>query len=84
MDLLSAPTACSFGWIGWGLLLGGAADNTLDRILHGYVTDMLQFQGDPFVFNLADQAIRYGGMLLFIHFLLDAAVELLRLRRQKV
>lgn len=62
-------------WIGWGLFLGGAADNTLDRVWHGYVTDMLQFHGDRFVFNGADEGIRYGAMLLFVHFVIEAIIE---------
>ena len=59
------------------LILGGAIGNVIDRLLHGYVVDFLDFHwaGWHFpAFNVADSAITVGAVLL----ILDA---LLRVRR---
>lgn len=48
-----------------GAILGGALGNLLDRILYGYVIDMVAFSFVDFaIFNLADAAICVGGVLL--------------------
>lgn len=51
-----------------GFLLGGAVGNLLDRLLLGYVRDMvdLRFAGQNVwpIFNLADVAILAGGALM--------------------
>ncbi len=60
-------------------ILGGAIGNVIDRLLHGYVVDFLDFHwaGWHFpAFNIADSAITVGAGCL----LLD---ELLRVRRGK-
>ncbi len=47
------------------LMLGGAAGNTLDRFLHGYVVDMLELLFMQFaIFNLADAALTVGCVLM--------------------
>lgn len=79
----SVHSASPIFWIGWGLFLGGAADNTLDRVWHGYVTDMLQYPGNRFVFNGADAAIRYGALLILLHFVIDTVIETVQRRQQK-
>lgn len=66
------------------LLLGGAIGNVIDRIVHGYVVDFLQFRfalleplfrGGYFPsFNVADAAITAGAVGLVLD-------ELLRVRR---
>jgi signal peptidase II len=66
------------------LILGGALGNVIDRLLHGYVVDFLQFHwrwlapmfhGGFFpAFNIADSAITLGAACLI-------ADELLRVRR---
>jgi signal peptidase II len=66
------------------MIMGGALGNVLDRLLHGYVVDFLQFRfgfleplfpGGYFPsFNLADSAITLGAVCLI-------ADEVLRLRR---
>ena len=66
------------------MIMGGALGNVLDRLLHGYVVDFLQFRfgflepifaGGYFPsFNLADSAITLGAVCLI-------ADELLRVRR---
>lgn len=60
-------------------ILGGAIGNVIDRLVHGYVVDFLDFHwaGWHFpAFNAADSAITLGAACL----LLD---ELLRVRRAK-
>jgi signal peptidase II len=66
--------------------MGGALGNVIDRLLHGYVVDFLQFRFDflrPLFhggyfpsFNLADSAITLGAICLI-------ADELLRVRRSR-
>lgn len=49
------------------LILGGAIGNVVDRLLHGYVVDFLDFHwsGSHFpAFNVADSAISVGAALL--------------------
>lgn len=58
------------------MILGGAVGNVIDRLLHGYVVDFLQFHwswlapmfdGGYFpAFNLADSAITLGAICLII------------------
>jgi signal peptidase II len=56
-----------------GSILGGAAGNLYDRIVHGTVTDFIEvFHGTwsfP-AFNVADSAITVGAAFLFLHTLL--------------
>lgn len=58
-------------------LLGGAVGNVVDRLLHGYVVDFLQFHYAGWYFpsfNVADMAITAGAIGLVLD-------ELLRVRR---
>ncbi|MGE0348120.1 signal peptidase II [Hydrogenophaga sp.] len=67
-------------------ILGGALGNVIDRLLHGYVVDFLDFHwpalaglfpGGHFpAFNLADTAISVGAVALILD-------ELLRLRSKR-
>ena len=55
----------------FGMIIGGAAGNLLDRLTHGSVVDFIWFRipqiGFSFaVFNLADAAISVGVVLLFL------------------
>lgn len=66
------------------MIMGGAVGNVVDRLIHGYVIDFLQFRfaflepvfaGGYFPsFNLADSAITLGAAALILD-------ELLRVRR---
>jgi len=58
-------------------VLGGAVGNVIDRLLHGYVVDFLDFHWATWhfpAFNVADCAITAGAALLILD-------ELLRVRR---
>ena len=58
-------------------ILGGAIGNVVDRVLHGYVVDFLQFHyaGSYFpAFNVADSGITIGAAFLILD-------ELRRVRR---
>ena len=60
-------------------ILGGAVGNVIDRTLHGYVVDFLDFhyRGWHFwAFNIADSAITIGAICLVLD-------ELMRVRRGK-
>ena len=60
-------------------ILGGAVGNVIDRLLHGYVVDFLDFHyaGTHFpAFNIADSAISIGAACLILD-------ELLRVRRAR-
>ncbi len=66
------------------MIMGGALGNVIDRLLHGYVVDFLQFRigllepvfpGGYFPsFNIADSAITLGAACLILD-------EILRVRR---
>jgi signal peptidase II len=51
--------------IAFGLILGGAIGNILDRIRLGYVVDFIDLRWWP-VFNAADSAISIGVVLLLL------------------
>ena len=60
-------------------ILGGAVGNVIDRSLHGYVVDFLDFHygGWHFpAFNIADAAITIGAICLILD-------EILRVRRAR-
>ena len=60
-------------------ILGGAIGNLIDRLLHGYVVDFLQFHWKGWyfpAFNVADSAITVGAVCLILD-------ELLRVRQSK-
>lgn len=53
--------------LGYGLILGGALGNGIDRFALGYVVDFLDFRLINFpVFNLADVFINIGIVCLLI------------------
>ena len=61
------------------LILGGAVGNVIDRVMHGYVIDFLDFYWGSAhfpAFNLADSAITAGAACLILD-------ELLRMRRER-
>ena len=53
--------------VGLSLLVGGALGNLIDRVLYGYVVDMLEpLFVNWFVFTVADAGITVGASLLAI------------------
>ncbi|WP_181256662.1 signal peptidase II [Merismopedia glauca] len=52
---------------GWGLILGGAIGNGIDRFIDGSVVDFIEFRLFEFpVFNIADTSINIGIICLLI------------------
>jgi signal peptidase II len=61
------------GWV-YGLILGGAIGNLIDRIYHGYVVDFLLFHYENYyfpAFNLADSALFCGAALWIIVMIIE-------------
>ena len=56
--------------LGMGLILGGALGNLIDQVTLGYVTDVFLVSFLP-VFNLADLALVFGAILLWLSLLFD-------------
>lgn len=53
--------------IAFGLIVGGAIGNLIDRVSQGYVTDMIMTTFIDFpVFNVADSAVTVGTVLFVI------------------
>lgn len=53
----------------FSLVLGGAIGNVIDRFMHGYVVDFLDFHYKNYhwpAFNIADSAIFIGAVLIVI------------------
>ena len=79
VHLLTRHTHQRMFSVALGLILGGAIGNVVDRLLHGYVVDFLQFHWGGWyfpAFNVADSAITIGAVCLILD-------ELLRVRRTK-
>ena len=65
----------------FGLIIGGALSNLIDRVRHGgYVVDFISFNIPQLnfhfaIFNLADAAISIGVVLLFITLLFESVLK---------
>ncbi len=65
----------------FGLIIGGALSNLIDRVRHGgYVVDFISFNIPQFnfhfaIFNLADAAISLGVILLFVTLLFGSILK---------
>ena len=60
---------------GLALILGGAAGNALDRVMHGSVTDFMEVRLWRYIwpaFNVADSAITVGAILVLVELLFGA------------
>jgi signal peptidase II len=67
--------------LGYGLILGGAIGNGIDRFFLGYVVDFLDFRLIKFaVFNIADSFISIGIVCLLIASVQKTPVSSRRLR----
>ena len=62
-----------WGTLGLSALLGGAAGNLFDRLLHGYVVDMFKPVFINFaIFNIADIFITLGGITFCVFFIISS------------
>jgi signal peptidase II len=59
--------------VSFGMIIGGAIGNVIDRFAYGAVADFLDFSGlyFPYVFNVADAAISLGVALLILDLFLS-------------
>lgn len=61
-----------------GLIAAGAVGNGLDRLIFGYVTDIIDVRIIDFaVFNIADSAITVGGIMLAVWLVFFGGVDAL-------
>jgi signal peptidase II len=65
----------TFAQCGLALILGGAAGNALDRVMHGSVTDFMEVRLWTYIwpaFNVADSAITVGAIFVLIELLVGS------------
>lgn len=75
------PALSLWDQLGYGLILGGAIGNGIDRFVLGYVVDFLDFRLINFaVFNMADSFISIGIVCLLIASVQKTPTESRRLR----
>jgi signal peptidase II len=69
------PLRAASRWqaIAFGLFIGGALGNAVDRALYGAVVDFLNFSGlmFPWVFNVADVSINLGVAFIVLDLLIE-------------
>lgn len=76
-----SPLLNRWDQLGYGLVLGGAMGNGIDRFILGYVVDFLDFRLINFaVFNVADSFISIGIVCLIIASLQKTPTSNRRLR----
>ncbi len=68
------------------LIVAGGVGNVIDRVLYGFVVDMITIIPLPIfqVFNIADMAISAGAVLLFISLWREDVRQRAALKRQTV
>lgn len=74
--MYKTPNHHLWSQLSYGLLIGGALGNFIDRLINGYVVDMFRLQFISFpVFNVADMALTFGVIGLIIVVLFDLEGE---------
>tara|TARA_R110002020_G_scaffold87061_8_gene214941 strand:- start:9542 stop:10003 length:462 start_codon:yes stop_codon:yes gene_type:complete len=76
------PPGRAIAHLGYGLIIGGAAGNLIDRAVYGHVVDYILFHTETWsfaVFNLADSFITIGAVLI----VLDEAIMAIRERKSR-
>jgi signal peptidase II len=71
---------------GLALILGGAAGNAVDRVIHGGVTDFLEVRLWTYIwpaFNLADSAITVGAVLVLFELRFGAQQQMSSSKREQ-
>ena len=74
--IVSGRAGGALAQCGLALILGGAAGNALDRVMHGRVTDFLEVRLWKYIwpaFNVADSAITIGAILVLFELLFGAS-----------
>ena len=63
--------------LAFGLIIGGAIGNVIDRVAYDAVADFLDFSGlyFPYVFNVADAAISTGVTALILDLLMNGEAK---------
>ena len=59
----------------WTMILAGGIGNLIDRVLFGWVTDMLDFSIFPPVFNIADIGVTVGCALFMLYVLIEERLQ---------
>lgn len=70
--ILTGRAGGALAQCGLALILGGAAGNALDRVMHGSVTDFLEVRLWKYIwpaFNVADSAITIGAIFVLFELL---------------
>ncbi len=62
-------------YLSMSLIIAGGIGNLIDRILFGFVTDMLDFSIFPPVFNIADIGVTLGCVLLIFTILAEEKLK---------
>lgn len=58
-------------YLSWSMIIAGGIGNLIDRIVFGWVTDMLVLRIFPPVFNIADIAVTVGCVLFMVYILME-------------
>ena len=59
----------------WSMIIAGGIGNLIDRIVFGWVTDMLDFSIFPPVFNVADIAVTIGCGLFVVYTFMEERLQ---------
>lgn len=59
----------------WSMIIAGGIGNLIDRIVFGWVTDMLDFSIFPPVFNIADIGVTVGCALFIYYTLMEERLQ---------
>ena len=74
--IMKEQSKISLTLLAYGLLLGGAIGNLIDRIRLGYVIDMIRLSFIEFpIFNIADACLTIGVILLIVDIVLAGEKE---------
>lgn len=59
----------------WMMIIAGGIGNLIDRVIFGWVTDMLDFNIFPPVFNIADIGVTIGCAMFMIYILMEERLQ---------